>query len=158
MVNGPAFITPGPKKFLGSLKLLAVTTDKAPGLKRVLSAALQGVEKVVEAVGGKSPTLIGMGGQRETNPLGETYFTQVPVLYGDYMAKLSFAPVSPELMALKDAKVDLRDKPNGLREAVSDFFAAGGGTWELRAQLCAAAVAAGQAIGYVGAGTVEFVR
>ena len=136
MVNGPAFLAPGPKKFLRNLKLLAATTDKAEGLKRVLSAALQGAEKAVEALGGKSATLIGLGGHPETNPLGETYFTQVPVLYGDYMAKISLAPVSPELVALKDAKVDLHDKPNGLRGAVSDFFAGHGGEWELRVQLC----------------------
>ena len=136
MVNGPAFLAPGPKKFLGNLKMLAATTDKAEGLKRVLSAALQGTEKVVEALGGKSPTLIGLGGHPETNPLGETYYTQVPVLYGPYMAKVSLAPVSPELLALKDAKVDLHDKPNGLRSAVSDFFAGHSGEWELRVQLC----------------------
>ena len=136
MVNGPAFLVPGPKKFLGNLKLLAATTDKAEGLKRVLSAALQGTEKALEAVGGKSTTLIALGGHPKTNPLGETYFSQAPILYGDYMAKVSVAPVSAELVALKDAPVDLHDKPDGLRQAVSDFFAGHAGEWEVRVQLC----------------------
>ena len=35
MVNGPAFLTPGAKKFLSSLKLLASTTDRAPTLKKL---------------------------------------------------------------------------------------------------------------------------
>ena len=68
--------------------------------------------------------------------LGETYYSQVPLRYGDYMAKLSIAPVSPGLRALTDAKVDLDDRPDGLRAAVVAFFAGEGGEWELRAQLC----------------------
>ena len=136
MVNGPVFSAPTAKQFLKPLKLLASTTDKAPGLKKVLAAALRGLESIVEKAGGKSALLKTMGGHPETNVLGETYFTQVPMLYGPYMAKLSIAPVSPELVALKDAPVDLGDKPNGLREAVLAHFAQQGGVWEIRAQLC----------------------
>ena len=136
MVNGPAFSTPNAKKFLGTLKQLAGTTDKAPRLKKALSTALQGIETVLEAVGGKSGTLIAMGGHPETNVLGETYYTQVPVLYGDYMAKLSIAPASAGLKALTDAKVDLDDKPDGLRAAVVEFFTTNGAEWEIKVQFC----------------------
>lgn len=136
MVNGPAFIAPTGKKFLGSLKLLAGTTDKVPNLKRALSAALRGVEKVVEAVGGESATLKAMGGHPETNPLGETYFSQAPILFGAYMAKVSLAPVSADLLALTDAPVDLSGTPDGLRKAMMAHFAVHGGEWELRVQLC----------------------
>lgn len=136
MVNGPAFLVPTAKKFLGSLTLLASTTDKAPGLKRAFSALLRGTEKVIEAVGGESGKLKAMGGHPTTNPLGETYFTQVPILYGDYMAKVSLAPVSPELTALTDAPVDLSATPYGLRDEVMRHFSSHGGEWELRVQLC----------------------
>ena len=78
MVNGPAFAAPNAKKFLGNLKLLASTTDKAPALKSALSATLRGAEKLLEAVGGQSGTLKSLGGEPATHPLGETYFTQVP--------------------------------------------------------------------------------
>jgi len=136
LVDGPAFLVPDAKHFLGSLKLLAATTDKAEGLKKVLSAVLQGTEKAIEAAGGKSAKVISLGGHPKTNPLGETYFSQVPILFGDYMAKVAVAPVSAELKALKNAPVDLDDKPDGLRGAVSDFFSRHGGEWELRVQLC----------------------
>lgn len=136
MVNGPVFNAPTAKKFLGNVKLLAKTTDKAPNLKRAFSAVLRGTEKVVEAVGGESATLKALGGHPETNPLGETFFSQVPVLYGPYMAKLSFVPVSPGLTALKDQPVDLKHRPDGLRETVVEHFAREGGEWELRVQLC----------------------
>ncbi|MCQ2030191.1 catalase family protein [Stutzerimonas zhaodongensis] len=135
MVNAPAFLAPTPKAFLKSVKLLAKTTDKAPRAKQALSAALRGAESLLEKVGGESPTLKGMGGHPMTNLLGETYYSVVPVLYGRYFAKLSLVPVSPELKALTDQAVDLSDKPNGLREAISAHFASHGGSWELRVQL-----------------------
>lgn len=136
MVNAPAFLAPTAKAFAKNAKLLASTTNKAEGLKKALSAVLRGTEKVLEAVGGESGTLKSLGGHPETNILGETFYTQVPLLYGAYMAKLSLAPVSPELKALTDAPVDLSGKPYGLRESVSEHFAHSGGTWELRVQLC----------------------
>ncbi len=136
MVNGPAFGASTAKKFLGMLKLLATTTDKGETLKKAFSAVARGTEKAVEALGGKSGTLIAMGGHPQTNILGETFYSQAPQLYGPYMAKFSIAPVSPELKALKDAPVDLDDNPDGLRAAVCDHFARNGGEWELRVQLC----------------------
>lgn len=136
LVNGPAFLAPTAHKFLGSLKLLASTTDKIPRLKRAFSAILRGTEKALEAVGGESGTIKGMGGHPETNPLGETYFSQTPYLFGLQMAKWQIAPVSPELQALKNAPVDLNDKPDGLRAALNAHFARHGGEWELRVQLC----------------------
>ncbi|MGB9108753.1 MAG: catalase family protein [Telluria sp.] len=136
LVNGPVFAAPTAKKFLGNAKLLASTTDKVPNLKRAFSAVLRGAEKAIEAVGGESGTLKSLGGHPETHPLGETYFSQAPILYGDYMAKVSVAPVSPSLTALTDAPVDLKHKPDGLRDAVVDHFASQGGEWELRIQLC----------------------
>jgi hypothetical protein len=135
-VNGPAFIAPNVKKFLGNLKILAKTTDKAAGLKKVLSAALRGLESVVESIGGESATLKGLGGHPETHILGETFFSQAPIRYGDYIAKVAVAPVSPQLTALTNAPLDVNGKPNGLRDAVRGFFAKQGGVWEVRIQLC----------------------
>ncbi len=136
LVDGPAFLSSSAKDFLGSLKLLAPTTDKVPRLKRAFSAVLRGTERIVEALGGESATLIGLGGHPETNVLGETYFSQVPFLYGLHMAKWSIVPVSPELLALKDAPVDLSGKPDGLRAAVVDHFSKHGAEWDLCVQLC----------------------
>ena len=57
------------------------------------------------------------------------------------MAKLSLAPVSPALTALKDRPLAAGkdSRANALRDAISDSFSpAGGGLaqWELRVQLC----------------------
>lgn len=136
MVNGPAFSASSAKAFLGTLKLLAKTTDKAEGLKKVLSGALRGVETLLEAVGGESGTLKALGGHPETHILGETFYSQAPLRYGDYIAKISLAPVSANLTALTDASLNVNGVPDGLRAAVKEFFATQTGTWEIRAQLC----------------------
>ena len=135
MVNGPAFQTSNAKAFLGNLKLLAATTDKGEGLKVAASAVLQGTEKVVEALGGKSGALRGLGGEPPNHPLGETYYTAVPLRFGDYMAKLSLVPVADELTELKGHRIAMKSK-TAIREAMIDHFSIFGGEWELRVQLC----------------------
>lgn len=135
LVNGKAFLSPSAKHFLANLKLLAATTDKVEGLKKVLSAALQGVETLVEKAGGESPAIKGLGGHPKTHPLGETYFSAAPIRFGDYVGKIALRPVSANLTALTDAPVDLDDKPDGLRAAVREQLLAEGGQWELCVQL-----------------------
>lgn len=135
MVNAPVFIAPDPKAFLKSLKLLAKTTDRAPRAKQALSAVLRGAESALERAGSESPTLKGMGGHPTTHILGETFHSVVPMLWGPYYAKVSVVPVSPELTALTDSKLDMKDKPDALRDAVTEHFARHGGTWEVRVQL-----------------------
>jgi hypothetical protein len=136
MVNGASFGRPDAKSFAKSLKLLAATTDKAQGAKQVLAAAFRGLEQAVEAIGGQSATLIALGGHPETNPLGETYYSQVPVLFGDYFGKICVRPLSPSLKALYQEPVDLKDRPDGLRDAVAAYFEEQGAEWELCVQLC----------------------
>ena len=137
MVDGPTFVAKDAKHFLHSVKLLSATTDKAEGGKRVLSVLLRGANAALGAVGAESAQLTSMGGHAQSHPLGATFFTQAPMRFGDHIAKLSLAPSSPSLTALvgKPMEDDLKDDPNGLREAVNRFFAGGSGEWELRAQL-----------------------
>jgi len=136
MVNGPAFAAPTPKAFLGNLKLLAKTTDKVEGVKKALSATLQVVDAALEAVGIKSPLVQTLGGAPNTHPLGETYYTQVPYRYGDFIAKLSLAPVSPNLTALTGVKVHTSGRPDALREVIRETLLEQDSVWELRVQLC----------------------
>ncbi len=90
---------------------------------------------MIEKFGGESATLKSLGGHPETHILGETFYAAAPLLYGEYFSKFSIAPVSPELTALTDAPIDLKDNPDGLRKLVSEYFASNGGEWELRVQL-----------------------
>jgi hypothetical protein len=136
MVNGPAFVAPTPKAFLGSLAQLAKTTDKVEGIKEAVSATLQVIDTALEAVGIKSPTVQTLGGAPNTHPLGETYYTQVPFRYGQFIAKLSLAPISPNLTALTGDTVETTDRNDALREVIRETMVEQDGVWELRVQLC----------------------
>jgi hypothetical protein len=135
LVNAPAFAAPDAKAFLGSLKQLAATTDKAEGAKKLLSAALRGIESAIEAVGGKSAMISTMGGAPITHPLGDAYYSQVPFRYGDHIAKFALVPVSPNLTRLTGDTVNTSDRPDALREVIREEIIEQGGTWELRVQL-----------------------
>ena len=137
MVNGKTFNAPNGKAFLKNLKLIAATTDKIEGTKVALSGALRGLEKLVEKVGGESALLKSMGGQPESNILGESFFSQLALRHGRYIAKFALIPVSPNLVALTDALVAIGKDDNAIRTAVVDFFKTETAVWELRAQLCA---------------------
>lgn len=136
MVNGKQFNASSAKAFLKNLKLLAATTDRAEGLKKLASKAFRGIETVLETFGGESATLKSMGGHPETHILGESFFGQLPIRYGNYVAKVGVFPVAPELTALTDSPLDINDDENGLRHAVSAYFAEHTAVWEFRVQLC----------------------
>ena len=55
--------------------------------------------------------------------------------YGDYVAKLSFAPNSGNLKALTGQSVDLDADYNALQQLVHKFFRYEDAVWEVRAQL-----------------------
>jgi hypothetical protein len=137
LVNGPAFGAPTPKKFLPVITLLSKTTNRVQGLKKLLSAVMRQVQRVIVAVTGRpNGTVATLGGQPETHILGETFYNQAPVRFGDFIAKISIAPISAELKGLKQSPLNVNGVPNGIREAVVDFFGKSGGVWEVRAQLC----------------------
>lgn len=136
LVNGPVFGAPTPAAFLKNLKLLAATTDKAEGLKKAWSATMRALEGALEAVGGQSVLISTLGGAPEVHPLGETYFSQTPFRYGDYIAKFALRPVSPTLTDLTGDKVSVSGRPDALREDVGAVMIEQGGTWQLCVQLC----------------------
>jgi len=135
MVNGPVFTAPDAASFARNLKLLATTTDKAEGGKKLLSGILRAIEAPLEAIGLPSATLQQLGGAPNVHPLGETYWSQTPFRYGDHIAKFQIVPVSPALTQLTGDTVSTHDRPDALREVVNEVLVSQGGTWEFRVQL-----------------------
>lgn len=134
--NSPSFNVANAKTFLANVRIMAVPTDRAEGLKKVFSAVTQTLEAGLEKVGLQSATLTTFAGQAKTHILGDTFYSQAPLLHGAYAAKVCVSPVSAEMVALNEAKLDLSGKPDGIRESVRAFFATQGGEWEVRVQLC----------------------
>ena len=136
MVNGKVFQAPNAEKFLGSLKLLAKTTDRIEGVKVAASSVLRGVNKALTTIGIESPTLGSLGGAPNVAPLGETYYSVTPFRYGDHIAKFSVAPVAPALTTLTGTEIDASGRPDAIRETVRSEMAGIEGVWEFRVQLC----------------------
>ena len=136
MVNAPAFSAPDPAAFLRAARLLAATTERMPRTKEVISTTLRSAGRLLEQAGIEAAPIRGLGGEPMRHPLGETYFSQAPFLYGPYMAKFSLAPVSPALLALESQP--LEPDADAQREALRDFFRTLDGEveWALRVQLC----------------------
>jgi hypothetical protein len=137
LINGPAFSAPTPRKFLSTVRLLAGTTDRVQWLKKLLSATMRPLQRIIVATTGHANvTVATLGGHPETHILGETFYSQAALRFGDFIAKIAVAPMSPKLTALKQAPLNVNRAPNGLRDALVAFFTTNGGEWEIRAQLC----------------------
>jgi hypothetical protein len=106
------------------------------GLKLATAAVARVTEAFIEGAEGDAPVLRGIGGEPPGHPLGETYFSQVPILFGPYMAKLSLIPVSANLTKLTNKRIDTDSDKLALRKLMNAHFKTQGGEWELRVQLC----------------------
>ncbi|MBB4155211.1 catalase [Sphingomonas jinjuensis] len=136
MVNGKVFQAKTAEAFAKNLKLLAATTDKAEGAKKVLSTVLRGVSSALGAVGIESATINTLGGAPHSEPLGETYYSATPFRYGDFIAKFSLVPYAGEQLRLEGKTIDPAGRPNAIRETVQQEMMSIDAAWELRVQLC----------------------
>ncbi|MGW5436813.1 catalase family protein [Nocardia asteroides] len=91
---------------------------------------------VLRRIGKHVPDNLGVFVAPNTHILGETFYSSAPLRHGDYVAKLLYAPVSPEVVALQGQPVSPDAGVNAHQDLVVDFFAAHSATYELRAQLC----------------------
>ncbi len=137
MINGKVFTSKTAHQFLGTLKLLAKTTDRAEGAKKAVSAALRGVRHLYEAIGAEAPAAIAsLGGAPNVEPLGETYYSITPFRYGDYMAKFSLQPVTPAMAALAGKIISIDGRVDAIREEVQHEMRTLDAEWDFRVQLC----------------------
>jgi len=132
-VNGPVFGAPNAEEFLKLLKLLEKHSTDSAALKQVVSTTARTLETAFGLVGGESGKLKSVG-HPETHILGETFFSQAALRYGDYVAKICVAPASDNLKALTGKHLD-HSKYSALRDAVVEFFKTEQAEWEVKVQL-----------------------
>lgn len=133
MVNFPTLAFGTIAKYKVMLGLLEKNADAPEAAQRLIAAAARGVKGAVEALGGSpNATLDGLA-RDHANMLGETFYTQAAIRYGDHVAKLSLAPVGG-VAELTGRQVEAGFST--MRDAVVDHFRHAAATYELRAQLC----------------------
>ena len=141
LANGPAFGAPDARAFHHLLRLLSLSTDRAESMKKALSWTLGEIQRALTATGHRSRILGRLGGAPNVHPLGETYFSQTPFLYGPYIAKFNLEPISPALRQVAGRIVEMRGRRDALRAEIDAILEAEGGVWILSAQLCVDPVA-----------------
>ncbi|WP_375382252.1 catalase family protein [uncultured Sphingomonas sp.] len=133
--NSPSFQVATAEGFLKQLKVLAKATGHAEPAKQVFSVLSRNANAALETVGQKSATLTTLAGQAPTELLGDSFYSQAPLLHGDYFGKVAVVPVSTELTALSGQSIKLSGHPDAIRESVEAYFRACPAVWELRVQL-----------------------
>jgi len=135
-VNGASFMSSSVQVFLSNLKHIACTPETSTEFRHFLSQIFRSTAKLIDSLRSGQQLLIkNLHQAQETNILGETYFSQDPIMYGNYMAKIAFVPIAPELIALTNKPIDLFAS-DGLRKSIVDFFVSRTAVWEMRVQLC----------------------
>ena len=120
--TGPTFPSGTASGFLRDAKQIGAATPAPEGLKSTVSSLARNLNKVLNAIGTELPKA-DFFGHPYSHPLGDAYFSQAPVRYGDYVAKLAAFPASVAQDQLRDWQLDPHQDEDGFRHAAVDFFA-----------------------------------
>ena len=133
--SGKAFINADASRFLANLRGGVSNAPSLPeGVKSAVSKVARATEAGLEAVGLQSKTL-SFFGHPPLHPLAEAYFSQVPMRWGDHVAKVGFYPSEATRRSIADVELESPRTHDAFRAAMLDHFASHGAEFELRVQL-----------------------
>ncbi len=133
--TGDRFAAKDAKEFLATHLLIEHNPQIPVPVKEAVSKVSLATNEALHAVGADSAHLDFFGSPR-IHPLAEAYFSQAPIRYGDYIAKLAVVPVAPEQLALENDVLDTSKDPNALRTATVSYLREYDAVFEIRVQLC----------------------
>lgn len=122
--------------FLRDGTVIGGATGLPDGVKSAVAATARGFNKVLHAFGTESANA-DFFGHPFSHPLYESYFSQVPMRYGDHVAKLGLMPAVPAQLALADWRLDPHRDEDGFRHAAIAYFDTHEAVYDLKAQLWA---------------------
>jgi hypothetical protein len=135
LVNHPVIPTGTVQTYLQQQLKLEKIAGVPEQLQEMQAKITTVAHQALHAVGiHPQPNDLGIGKQN-THILGETFFTMAALRYGDYIAKISAAPLSENVSMLAGQIID-SENDSALKELVVDFFANNVAEYELRVQLC----------------------
>ena len=83
-------------------------------MKSAVSSTMRNLNKALHAFGSAKADFFG---HPFSHPLSDSYFSQAPIRFGDYVAKLGAVPVAAEQLALADWRLDPHQDEDGFRHA-----------------------------------------
>ena len=134
LASGPTFPSGTAKGFLRDGTVIGKSASLPEGVKSAVSAGARNFNHLLHALGTESPKA-DFFGHPFSHPLGEPYFSQAPIRFGDYVAKIGAFPVSAAQAALETWQLDPHEDEDGFRHAAVAFLRDHEVVYELRAQL-----------------------
>lgn len=122
--------------FLRDGTVIGKSTGMPEGVKSAVSSAARNFNKVLHAFGTESAKA-DFFGHPFSHPMAESYFSQAPMRWGDYVAKLGAVPVAPAQLDLSEWRLDPHQDEDGFRHAAVAYFQQNDAVYELKAQLWA---------------------
>ena len=134
LATGTTFPSGTAKGFLRDGTVIGGSAGLPEIVKSAVSSGARNFNRLLHAFGTES-AMADFFGHPFSHPLADSYFSQAPIRFGDYVAKLGAIPVAPEQLALADWRLGPHEDEQGFRHAATTYFAENDAVFELRAQL-----------------------
>ncbi|MDP4026149.1 catalase family protein [Methylobacterium sp. NEAU 140] len=136
LATGTTFPSGTAAGFLRDGTVIGKSTGMLEGVKSAVSAGARTLNKVLHAFGTES-AMADFFGHPYSHPLADSYFSQAPMRFGDYVAKLGAVPATQAQRDLAEWRLDPHVDEDGFRHATVAFFRDDDVVFELKAQLWA---------------------
>ena len=136
LATGTTFPSGTAAGFLRDGTVIGKSTGLPEGVKSAVSSTMRNLNRALHAFGTES-ALADFFGHPFSHPLADSYFSQAPIRYGDYVAKLGAVPATEGQRALSEWRLDPHRDEDGFRHATVDFLRTNDVEFELKVQLWA---------------------
>ncbi len=136
LATGTTFPSGTAAGFLRDGTVIGKATGLPEGVKSAVSSTMRNFNRVLHAFGTES-AMADFYGHPFSHPLADIYFSQAPIRFGDYVAKLGAVPASASQRALAEWRLEPHQDEDGFRHAAVAYFREHEAVYELKAQLWA---------------------
>lgn len=136
LATGTTFPSGTAKGFLRDGTVIGGSAGMPEGVKSLVSSTMRNFDRVLHAFGAESAKA-DFFGHPFSHPMSDRYFSQAPIRFGDFVAKLGVVPVAAEQLQLAEWRLDPHEDEDGFRHAASAYFGKHDAIYELKAQLWA---------------------
>lgn len=134
LATGTTFPSGTAAGFLRDGAVIGKSAGLPEGVKSATAAVARNLNKVLHAFGTES-AMADFFGHPFSHPLADSYFSQAPIRFGDYVAKLGAVPDSAAQAALAAWRLDPKTDEDGFRHAAVAYFRESEAVFTLKAQL-----------------------
>lgn len=136
LATGTVFPSGTAQQFLKDEKQILMATKAPESVSTALKGAVSSLaQTVTKMVGGEGSPKADFFGHPPTHPLSDAYYSQAPIRFGDFVAKLGAFPTAPDMTAMANKEIDVGEDRDGFRHAVVSYFRGHDASFDLRAQL-----------------------